>query len=820
MEYTKQAQEVLKRAEAFSRSLGHGYIGAEHLLYALTTVKNSYGANVLQQVGITDEKMMQLFSKMDMGDPDTVQQLGTEWTPRAKAVFERAQILAEKMDTDKIGTQHLLLAILADAEAIAVRFIALLGVSREELQQKIMIELGLQKPKNERERRERREADSRDEEMQMHETGPVLERFSRDFTALAMAGEFDPIIGREREIQRMMQILCRRTKNNPCLMGEPGVGKTAIVEGLAQCIADGNVPETLKGKRILALDMAAMIAGSKYRGEFEERIKRCMEEVRSAGNIILFMDELHTLIGAGAAEGAMDASKILKPALSRGELQMIGATTSVEYRKYIEKDGALARRFQPIQVDEATEQETLAILEGLKPQYEAHHHVVITQEALEAAVKLSSRYISDRYLPDKAIDLLDEAGSRVHMKELQAPDPSAQYDQKLQKLEKEKEAAVLSGKLEEAAKIKQQEKALQAQYHQNPKKKQEYVSEKVTASEVEAVVAGWTGIPVQKLAQSESESLRNLEKKLHERVIGQQEAVSAVAKAVRRGRVGLKDPKRPIGSFLFLGPTGVGKTELSKALAEALFGQEEALVRIDMSEYMEKHSVSKLIGSPPGYVGFEEGGQLSEKIRRKPYSVILFDEIEKAHPDVFNILLQVLDDGHITDSQGRKVDFKNTVIIMTSNAGAKSISAPKQLGFCVGEVKQQEYEAMKKGVMEEIKRLFRPEFLNRIDEILVFHPMTKEEIRQITRILFRQIQQRVQESQNIQLILTEEAADLLAEKGYHPTYGARPLRRELQTRVEDALADQLLSNEISSGDKVRIERCLDQLRFVKEENYG
>lgn len=820
MKYTKQAQEAIKKAKAFSLELGHGFIGAEHLLLALLHIKESYAAEVLTKIGITAEKMMKVFEKIDIGDTEAVLTVDTDWTPKARVILERAEALAEKMEIEKVGTPQLLLAILSDPESMAVRLIAFFGISPQELQQRIMQELGLQRLQNERDHREprsQREMESYEEETAFREQGMVLERFSRDFTAMARNREFDPIIGRENEIQRMMQILCRRTKNNPCLIGEAGVGKTAIVEGLAQRIVDGAVPGALKEKRILALDMAAMIAGSKYRGEFEERLKRCMDEVKTAGNIILFMDEVHTLIGAGSAEGTMDASNILKPALSRGEMQMIGATTVGEYRKHIEKDGALARRFQPIQVEEPTEEETIAILEGLCPQYEQHHQVKFLPETLEAAAKLSKRYISDRFLPDKAIDVLDEAGSRVHMREYPASDEKDQWEEKRQQLASEKENAILKGDLPYAAKLKQQETELEDQLAHTAKQERKQDPNYVTVAEVEAVIANWTGIPVQKVAENESESLRHLEAKLHERVIGQEEAVAAVAKAVRRGRVGMKDPKRPIGSFLFLGPTGVGKTELSKALAEALFGQEEALVRVDMSEYMEKHSVSKLIGSPPGYVGFEEGGQFSERIRRKPYSVILFDEIEKAHPDVFNILLQVLDDGHITDSQGRKVDFKNTVIIMTSNAGARNISAPKKLGFSTGDTKQEEYQAIQKGVMEEVKRIFRPEFLNRIDETIVFHPMTKDEIRQIVEILFKQLQKRVKANMNIQLSLTKEAADFLAEKGYNPTYGARPLRREMQTRVEDQLADQILAGKIMAGDCVQISCVNEQIELMKED---
>ena len=818
MKYTKQAKEAMKQAEVFAIEYNHGYIGSEHLLLALLHMKESYAADVLAKVEISVEKLKQLFEKMDMGDSEVASGLVIEWTPKAQIVFERAEEFAQKMDIDQVGTQHLLLGILSDQESIAVRFLSILGVSPQDFYQKVLQDLGIQPVRSEARRgHERYESELREDEMGSQEQVGILDRFSRDFTEMAKNREFDPIIGREQEIQRMMQILCRRTKNNPCLMGEPGVGKTAIVEGLAQWIVEGKVPELLLGKRILSLDMAAMIAGSKFRGEFEERLKRCMDEVRNAGNIILFMDEVHTLIGAGSAEGSMDASNILKPALSRGELQLIGATTVGEYRKHIEKDGALARRFQPILVEEPDEEDAIAILQGLQANYEQHHKVEILPEAIQAAVKLSKRYISDRFLPDKAIDILDEAGARVRMKNIQDKDTEDSIEEKLSRIRKEKEKSIMKGDLESAAKYKIAEREFLENNKKNVLKKKNIPVAMVSAADIEDIIASWTGIPVQKVAESESESLKKLGEKLHERVVGQKEAVNAVVKAIRRGRVGMKDPNRPIGSFLFLGPTGVGKTELSKALAEALFGQDEALVRIDMSEYMEKHSVSKLIGSPPGYVGFEEGGQLSEKIRRKPYSVILFDEIEKAHPDVFNILLQVLDDGHITDSQGRRVDFKNSVIIMTSNAGARNISSHKQLGFSIGNQQEQEYKNIQKGVMEEVKRLFRPEFLNRIDETIVFHPMTKEEIREIVEILFKKIQKRVKENIGIELFLSKEAADFIAEKGYNPVYGARPLRRELQTRVEDPLSDQILDGKIKEGERILIQYDQEVLRFVRED---
>ena len=818
MKYTKQAKEAMKKAQAFALEYNHGYIGSEHLLLALLHLKDSYAADVLAKVDVTAEKLKQLFEKMDMGDSEASSVLTIEWAPKTHILFERAEEFARKMDIEQVGTQHLLLAILADSESLAVRFISILGVSPQDFYQKVMQDLGIRIQKNEARRmHERYDMEVHEEESETAAQDSILDRYSRDLTEMARKEEFDPIIGREEEIQRMMQVLCRRTKNNPCLMGEPGVGKTAIVEGLAQWIIQGKVPELLQDKRILSLDMAAMIAGSKFRGEFEERLKRFMDEVRTAGNVILFMDEVHTLIGAGSAEGTMDASNILKPALSRGEMQLIGATTVGEYRKYIEKDGALARRFQPILVEEPNEEEAICILNGLCYNYEQHHHVKILPEAVQSAVKLSKRYISDRFLPDKAIDVLDEAGARVRMKMIPVKDDSDLIEEKLQSILEEKEKAIIKGDMETALQLKKNEQDLLKQLKTSDLKERHEYNSVVSAADVEAVIASWTGIPVQKVAESEGENLKKLNVKLHERVVGQEEAVAAVVRAVRRGRVGMKDPNRPIGSFLFLGPTGVGKTELSKALAEALFSEEEALVRIDMSEYMEKHSVSKLIGSPPGYVGFEEGGQLSEKIRRKPYSVILFDEIEKAHPDVFNILLQVLDDGHITDSQGRRIDFKNTVIIMTSNAGARNISAPKQLGFSTGNQQEQEYKNIKKGVMEEVKRLFRPEFLNRIDETIVFHPMTKEDIRQIVLILFRKIHNRVKENMRIDLTLSKEAADFLAEKGYDPIYGARPLRREIQTRIEDSLADQVLDGQIKDGDRILIQFDQGILRFVKED---
>ena len=690
-----------------------------------------------------------------------------------------------------------------EQDSVAVRILETLGVSGQKLYEDIMTMLG--------------EGGSNGSSSgDGNSATPTLDKYSRDFTKMAAESKFDPIVGRDKEIERVIQILSRRTKNNPCLVGDPGVGKSAIVEGLAQEIYNGNVPSTLKDRRIVSLDLSSMVAGSKYRGEFEERIKKVLDEVKAAGNVILFIDEIHTIIGAGGAEGAIDASNILKPSLARGEIQLIGATTIEEYRKYIEKDAALERRFQQVMVNEPSEEEAVLMLKGLRDKYEAHHKVKITDEAIEAAVKMSSRYISDRYLPDKAIDLMDEAASKVRLKTYTAPSNVKELEDKIASLEKEKEEAIKTEEFEKAAKVKKEQTALKEQL-ENAKKEWDEKNTKqdqvVTEEEIAEIVSKWTGVPVQSLKQEESERLINLEKILHERVIGQEEAVSAVAKAIRRGRVGLKDPKRPIGSFLFLGPTGVGKTELSKALAEALFGDENAMIRIDMSEYMEKHTVSKMIGSPPGYVGYEEGGQLTEKIRRKPYSVVLFDEIEKASPDVFNVMLQILDDGHITDGQGRKVDFKNTVIIMTSNAGAKNIIAPKKLGFTADTSEDKSYANMKDTVMAEVKHLFKPEFINRIDDIIVFHPLNEENVKEIVKLMTKEIVKRVKENMDIDISFTDEAVALIAKEGFDPAYGARPLRRELQSKVEDRFAEEFLQNKIKKGDSVAIDAKENELVF-------
>ena len=705
--------------------------------------------------------------------------------------------MADRFDSERIGTEHLLLAIIKEGDCAASRLLNTMGANPQKLFVDILAAMG-EDPAQYREEIQR----GRNEEATLT---PTLDQYSRDLTAMARAGRLDPVIGREKETERVIQILCRRGKNNPCLIGEPGVGKTAIVEGIAQSLVNGNVPDIVADKRLVSLDMSGLVAKSKYRGEFEDRIKKVINEVETAGNVLLFIDELHTIIGAGGAEGALDASNILKPALARGDVQVIGATTIEEYRKYIEKDAALERRFQPVQVEEPTEEESIEILKGLRKLYEKHHHVQITDEGVEASVRLSARYVNDRFLPDKAIDLMDEAAAKARLGMMHGSDDMMQLNREIHQTELDMEHALQEGDIEKARTWKETRENLQASREKLEKKNRRVSKNKVPVvgeNEIADVVAGWTKIPVSRLTESEASRLQKLEETLHKRVIGQEEAVSAVSKAVRRGRVGLKDPKRPIGSFLFLGPTGVGKTEVSKALAEAVFGNEESMIRVDMSEYMEKHSVSKMIGSPPGYVGHEDGGQLSEKVRRNPFSVILFDEIEKAHPDVFNILLQVLDDGHITDSQGRKVDFKNTIIIMTSNAGAQSIIEPKKLGFGAKEDEKQDHERMKASVMEEVKRIFKPEFLNRIDETIVFRALNKDDIRKIIGIMVRDLQKRCKEQLQIDLVVREAAKESIVEKAYDRKYGARPLRRKLQDEVEDRLADALIRGEIHTGDRV------------------
>ena len=779
--------------------LGNEYIGTEHILLGLTLVQQSVAAKALEGQNVTYHQVMERICEMQ-GEKQKFY-LPLDMTPRAKRVVERSKQEAVRLGANYVGTEHILLALLREPDTLAITLLEDLGVDIQTLYEDIMLLLGESEaqPAGVRGMHERPK-----EEISETET---LDKFSRDMTALAKQGKFDPIVGREQEIERIIRILSRRTKNNPCLMGDPGVGKTAIVEGLAQKISDGNVPDTLRHKRILSLDLSAMVAGSKYRGEFEERMKKALEDVKAAGNIILFIDEIHTVIGAGAAEGAIDASNILKPALARGEIQLIGATTLEEYRKHIEKDAAFERRFQPVRVEEPTEAVAVQMLTALKDPYEMHHRVRISDEAIAAAVRLSARYVTERFLPDKAIDLIDEAASCLRLSAYTAPTSIKELEARIAELEQEKETAIKTEEFEQAAEIKKLQDGLRTSL-KAAKRAWESTHDSgeivVTADNVAEIVSRWTGIPVQSMQEEESQRLLHLEEVLHKRVIGQDEAVKALAKAVRRGRVGLKDPNRPIGSFLFLGPTGVGKTELSKALAEALFGDENAMVRIDMSEYMEKHSVSRMVGSPPGYVGYEEGGQLSEKVRRNPYSVVLFDEIEKASPEVFNILLQVLDDGHITDGQGRKVDFKNTVIIMTSNAGARSIAAPKRLGFTSVETPEQSYEMMKKGVMDEIKNIFKPEFLNRIDDIIVFHPLEKEEITRIVRLLTDVMAKRVKENMNITVSFTKKAIEKIAEEGYDKAYGARPLRRAIQSKIEDAFAEEYLLGNIKAGDKVSV----------------
>lgn len=809
MNYTTQAQEVLKLAAESAKLMQHPYVGTEHLLIGLSKIYSGVAGQVLDMNGVKEEDMLKIMNEL-VTPPEDMEISGKPMeSPRLQFILEEAAGEAQHLKAKEVGTEHLLLAVLNDADCVASRILQTLNVNMQKLYQDIMLAVG---------------ADMNEYMSDLQGEGRkkgVLEQFGTDLTEQAAEGKLDPVIGREQEIGRLMQILSRRTKNNPCLVGEPGVGKTAVIEGLAQRISGGLVPEGMKEKKIFTMDLASMIAGSKYRGEFEERMKKLIQEVKAAGNVILFLDEVHTIIGAGGAEGAMDASNILKPSLARGEIQLIGATTIGEYRKYIEKDASLERRFQPVTVEEPTKEQCLEILEGLKSRYENHHHVTVEQEALESAVALSVRYVNDRFLPDKAIDVLDEACSKVSLRGFKVPDSIEELEQVIDNLKVQKEEAIREGNMTEAStlhkeQIAAEKKLDQARNRFQKKNKDRQVA--VSEEDIAAVVSEWTKIPVQKLAESESERLRKLEKTLHKRVIGQDEAVTAVAKAVRRGRVGLKDPNRPIGSFLFLGPTGVGKTELSKALAEALFGDENAMIRVDMSEYMEKHSVSKMIGSPPGYVGHDDGGQLSEQVRRHPYSVVLFDEIEKAHPDVFNILLQVLDDGHITDSQGRKVDFRNTVIIMTSNAGAQAIIDPKRLGFVTKEDKGADYKRMKSNVMNEIKLVFRPEFLNRIDEIIVFHSLGSDEMKKITGLMCKEITKRAKEQLNITLTIRDSVKKHIVETGTDQKYGARPLRRAIQNQLEDALADAILSGEIKSGDHVEAGLHKKEIKFfVKVE---
>ncbi|WP_088006725.1 ATP-dependent protease ATP-binding subunit ClpC [Indiicoccus explosivorum] len=790
--FTQRAQKVLQLAQEEAIRLKHDAIGTEHILLGLIREGGGIAAKALEAIGVNPQLIEDGIKELIGVGEEEVGPI-VHYTPRAKKVIELSVDESRKLGHSYIGTEHLLLALIREGEGIAARVLANADVSLNKARQQVLQLLG----SNEQ------SPSTGGSNPNASANTPTLDGLARDLTQIAREGSLDPVIGRSKEITRVIEVLSRRTKNNPVLIGEPGVGKTAIAEGLAQQIVSNEIPETLRDKRVMVLDMGTVVAGTKYRGEFEDRLKKVMDEIRQAGNIILFIDELHTLIGAGGAEGAIDASNILKPSLARGELQCIGATTLDEYRKYIEKDAALERRFQPIQVDEPTVEESIQIIKGLRDRYEAHHRVKITDEAIEAAAKMSDRYISDRFLPDKAIDLIDEAGSKVRLRSYTAPPNLKELEQRLEAVRSEKNAAVQSQAFEKAASLRDSEQKLKDELEQTKKQwkeKQGKEESEVTVEDVAKVVAMWTGIPVSRLAQTESDKLLNMEGILHERVIGQEEAIKAIAKAVRRARAGLKDPKRPIGSFIFLGPTGVGKTELARALAESMFGDEDAMIRIDMSEYMEKHSTSRLVGSPPGYVGYEEGGQLTEKVRRKPYSVILLDEIEKAHPDVFNLLLQVLEDGWLTDSKGRRVDFRNTVVIMTSNVGAQAIKFDKHVGFNLGDTKS-EYRDMKNRMMEELKKAFRPEFLNRIDETIVFHPLEKEHLTDIVTLMSEQLTKRLQE-QHIDLELTDAAKQKIAEEGYDPDYGARPLRRALQKHVEDRLSEELLKGEVLTGHRV------------------
>ncbi|NLP36032.1 MAG: ATP-dependent Clp protease ATP-binding subunit [Firmicutes bacterium] len=803
--FTQRAQKVLLLAQEEAVRFAHNFVGTEHILLGLVREGEGIAAKVLLSLGVDLAKVRAEIEKMIGKGKQESSTQNLNYTPRAKKVIELAIEEGRNLGHNYVGTEHLLLGLIREGEGIAAQVLANMGVDLGKARKSVLAHLG-SSPGGHPGGGEQATAT------------PTLDQFGRDLTKLAQEGKLDPVIGRETEIERVIQVLSRRTKNNPCLIGEPGVGKTAIAEGLAQRIVEGNVPETIKDKRVVTLELAAVVAGTKYRGEFEERLKKLMDEVLNAGNVIIFIDELHTIIGAGAAEGAIDASNILKPALARGEMQAIGATTLDEYRKHIERDPALERRFQPIMVGEPNREESLAILKGLRDRYEAHHRVNIEDEALEAAVNLSDRYITDRFLPDKAIDLIDEAASKVRMKTYTAPPDLKEKEERLETLRQEKESAVRSQEFELAAKLRDKEQQLKAEL-ENLKKEWEQNKVKdtqsVTAEDIAEIVAAWTGIPVNQLKQEETERLLNMEDILHERVIGQDEAVKAVSRAIRRAHAGLKDPKRPIGSFIFLGPTGVGKTELARALAESLFGDEDAMIRLDMSEYMEKHTTARLIGSPPGYVGYDEGGQLTEKVRRKPYSVVLFDEIEKAHPDVFNVLLQVLEDGRLTDGKGRTVDFRNTVLIMTSNVGASQLRKQTSLGFRASDP-EKSYEDMKDQVMDELKRTFRPEFLNRIDEIIVFHALEEEHLAEIVTLMLKDLKGRL-DDHGIGLEVTEAAKAFLAKEGYDPTYGARPLRRVIQRKIEDEISELLLRGEYTRGDVVRIEEKDGKLIFAKAD---
>ena len=809
LEYTEQAQEVLAVMEETAHQMKFSYIGTEHLLYGMLSCPWVTAWKILAENG-ADESFVLKYLEQNSG---TKKIKTLVYSDKLNTLLEQAEKEADRLRNEKIGTEHILLAILKSEDTLAIKLLNSMAVNLKKTFVDTLVALGMDMTQAKRELGALSSPKNKKKS-----SFPTLEQYSRDLTEAAREDRLDPVVGRNAEVERVMQILCRRMKNNPCLVGEPGVGKTAVVEGLAQMIASGTVPEILADKRILSLDLSGMVAGSKYRGEFEERIKRVIAEVRAAGNVILFVDELHTLIGAGGAEGAMDASNILKPALSRGEVQMIGATTRTEYRKYIEKDAALERRFQPVYVEEPTREETIAILQGLRSKYEEHHGVTISDDALEAATDYAIRYINDRFLPDKAIDLIDEAASRKKLGIFAGNKTAKKAEETRHNLEEALEAALAEGDIEAAQALKKDldktDKKIEKTKHNMREKEQEQML--VTEEDVADVVSVWTKIPVSKITQTESQRLLKLEEILHKRVVGQNEAVETVAKAIRRGRVGLKDPKRPIGSFLFLGPTGVGKTELSKALAEAMFGNENAIIRVDMSEYMEKHSVSKMIGPPPGYVGFEEGGQLSEQVRKNPYSVILFDEIEKAHPDVFNVLLQVLDDGRITDSQGKTVDFKNTIIIMTSNAGAQRIVDPKKLGFSNVENAESEHKDMKNNVMEEVKRMFKPEFLNRIDDIIVFRALSKEDVKGIAALMLKELKNRLAKQMDITLTYGDTVKNFIFEKGYDKKYGARPLKRAIQNNIEDSLAEEILSGKIQASDKVSMTVVDGKVVFTKK----
>ena len=803
--FTQKAQKAISLSQECAEKTNCNYIGTEHLLYGLFAEGSGFAAKYLTELGITEEKLIEQITKFNQNPAPSNTFAG--FTPRTNRTIQQSFAEAHKFQSAYIGTEHLLLALARERDSVAFKILLGFGASAN-LYEEIAERLTTEVPESEK-KQGKKGGDT-----------PTLNQFGRDLTELARAGKFDPVIGRQKEIERVIQILSRRTKNNPVLLGEPGVGKTAVAEGLAQEIASGNVPELLRGKRVVSLDLSGVVAGAKYRGEFEERLKKAMDEIIKAGNVILFIDEMHTIIGAGAAEGAIDAANILKPSLARGELQLIGATTLNEYRKHVEKDAALERRFQPVTVGEPSVGETIEILKGIREKYEAHHGVKISDKAIVAAAKMSSRYITDRFLPDKAIDLVDEACSRVRLGALTAPPEIKELEASLENIGAEKKEAINSQDFEKAAELRDKEKEMSEKLstlREEWQSKSSQSAGEIGEDEIAEIISGWTGIPVKKLAEEESERLRNLEEVLHKRVIGQEDAVKAVSKAIRRGRVGLKDPKRPIGSFIFLGPTGVGKTELSKALTEALFGDEDALIRVDMSEYMEKHSVSKMVGSPPGYVGFDEGGQLTEKVRRKPYSVILFDEIEKAHPDVFNILLQILDDGQLTDSQGRKVDFKNCVIIMTSNVGARNISEPKSLGFASGSDNRETVNKnIRSSVMDELKKMFRPEFLNRVDDIIVFSQLTEDEIGEIALVMLENLKKRLS-ANDITATVDESAVKLLAKEGFDPVYGARPLRRAITSKVEDLFAEEMLDGKIQNGDTVIIKAEDGEIKIVAKQ---